>query len=129
MKSQNLAGATVLDDPKLDAGNRERPNKRALVAHLCKEWSSTPSTAAFAVFSAERKDYRSCCEAFALENQCISGLAAETKQLRETLADCEKADAASKIAPKCRGKKFATTADKCVSIHKTEPANANASHS
>lgn len=64
--------------------------------------SITTSAAAFSALLAERENNKICCEALTIENQCILGLAADSKELQEKLADLEKAGAASKTAPKIR---------------------------
>lgn len=56
------------------------------------------------------------------------GFAAEAKELREKLADRENVDAASKSAPKRRGKKRATAAEKRMAALNTELADAKALH-
>lgn len=74
VKLQSAAGAAVLDDPRLIAGNYERPTKRARVTGQCKESSTTPSTPLFSALLAEREDYENRCEALTFENQCIPAL-------------------------------------------------------
>lgn len=82
-KSQNADGATVMNDLKLGAGNRERFNKFAKVTRQCKKSTTTPSAAAFSAPLDEREDYKNYFEALTIESQCVSGLAAEVKKLRE----------------------------------------------
>lgn len=102
MKSENAAGADVLDDLKSVAGNCERPKTRAKVAGQCEEPSTTALTAAFLVQLAEWVDYKNFYEASTIENQCIHGRAADVKESPKKLANRKKANAASKTAPKSR---------------------------
>lgn len=78
VKSQYGAGATVSDDLRLVAGACERPAKRAKKTQSCKESSTTPSTAESPAALTEKDDLKNCSEVLTLENQCISGLVAET---------------------------------------------------
>lgn len=70
------------------------------------------SIAAFSVLLTDRDELRNRCEALMMKNQCIAGLAAEAKKLRENLTDCVKTDGTSRPSPKCRGRKRVTTTDK-----------------
>lgn len=75
---------------------------------------------------AGRKNYQNHFEALMFEEQCIPGLAAVAKKLREILASHEKADAPSKTAAKGRGKNRAATASKRLTTPDKKLANAKA---
>lgn len=69
------------------------------------------STALLSALLAEQNDFKNRCEGLYLENQCVSGLVAEVKDLWETMTNREKADAAAKPSSKGRRKKRVTIAD------------------
>lgn len=94
----------ISESLKLVAEAFERPANRARVKLRCNESSATPSTAAFLALIAKRGDFKNCCKALTLDNQCISGLAAESKELCETVVQHELADAATKATFKDRKK-------------------------
>lgn len=82
--------ATVLDDLILVARACERPAKRGEVTRSCIESSTTPSTTAFSALLNDGEDHKSRCELITLANHCIFGLATETKERLEKLADLER---------------------------------------
>lgn len=98
------------------------------MARPCEYSSTTPFTAAFLALLPKREDYKSSCETFTVENQCVPRLLTEAKELQENLVDLEKADAAAKTPPKGRGKKRATVAHKRVASLGIELAIAMAAH-
>lgn len=69
----------------------------------CKESYTTPSTAPCLALPTETGDPKNRCEALALENQCILGIAAEAKELQRNLADRKKAEAMKKMLQKVEG--------------------------
>lgn len=97
------------------------------MARLCEDSSTKPSTVAFLALLAEREEYKNRCETLTLENQCIPGLSAEARELREKLTEYEKSDAASKTTRR-RLKNRATTADKPVVLLEAELADGRAAH-
>lgn len=97
MKLQYVPDAALSDDLKVVARACERPAKRAKMTRLCKETFSTPLIAAFSALLIERDDLENRCEVLTLKPQCIFGLVADTKNLREKLADCEKTDATANL--------------------------------
>lgn len=95
-KEQDAAGGTVSDDLKAVAVSCELSSERAEETHPCEDSSTTSCTAAYSALLADWEDYKNFCETSTIENQCISGLAAEAKELQEKLADQGKADTAAK---------------------------------
>lgn len=94
----------------------------------CKNSSGTPSTAAFATLLTERVDLKNHCEAFTMETQCIPVLAAETKKLREKLADRKKTNTTMTATSKSLEKKHATSDSKRTVVLEVVLAEAKAVH-
>lgn len=128
VKWQNTAGDTVSDDLKTGTRACERPAKRVKMTCLCKDFSTTPSTAAFQAVLAGQDDFKNHCEALKPENQCIHGLAAETMKLQERIADSDMTDSAAKTTSKGCGKKRATAASRRGVLLEAELAKAKAAH-
>lgn len=78
----------------------------------CKDSFTMPPTSTFLALLTEGDDFKILCQALTLEDQRISVLAAEAKELGERMVDGEKTDAAAKTTSHGRWKQRATAADK-----------------
>lgn len=73
VKTQNATGGTISDDLMSVADSCDRPLKRAKVARLGKDTSTTPSMTAFPAMPAEWEDHKSRCETLTLETSVFLG--------------------------------------------------------
>lgn len=128
VKTQYVAGATVSDGLKSVAGACSKPAKRAKMTCQCKESSTTPLKALFLALLAERDDFENCSGTLTIENQCIPGLAAETKRAREKLAGYKISYLVAKSFQSGRGKKRTAPVKKRVVAIEAELAEAKAVH-
>lgn len=83
LRLQGGSGGIVTKDLRSVTKRFERPAKCAKVSRWCNESTDTPLTATFRSLFAEREEIKNGCKALSSRNQCISGLDAETNELRE----------------------------------------------
>lgn len=97
------------------AKDGERPAKPTKVSRGSENSLEAPSIVAYSALLVERDEFKSRFEALVCENQCISRLLWELKELRANIADIEKSNAPAKSTPtKGQNKKRPAVAEKCV---------------
>lgn len=96
-------------------GDVERPAERVKLSCGSENSMGAPSTAAYSALLAERKESKSRSKALRLEDQCISGLAEETRELRARVPHIENSNAwAKSTSTRGQSKKRLTVAEKRV---------------